>query len=59
MATDKPHVYAAGDIVEFPLFSVGGKDVNIQHWQMAHAHGMCFISLSYSKISDWSKLEIA
>lgn len=39
MATNQADVYAAGDIVEFPLFSVGGKNVNIQHWQMAHAHG--------------------
>ncbi|XP_060554576.1 apoptosis-inducing factor 3-like isoform X1 [Ruditapes philippinarum] len=39
MATDQADVYAAGDIVEFPLFTVGGTNVNIQHWQMAHAHG--------------------
>ena len=39
MATETADVYAAGDIVEFPLFSVGGNSVNIQHWQMAHAHG--------------------
>jgi len=39
MATDQPNVFAAGDIVEFPLFSVGGANVNIQHWQMAHHHG--------------------
>ncbi|KAK3582946.1 hypothetical protein CHS0354_019953 [Potamilus streckersoni] len=39
MQTDQPDIFAAGDIVEFPLFTVGGKDVNIQHWQMAHAHG--------------------
>ncbi|KAK3084850.1 hypothetical protein FSP39_020165 [Pinctada imbricata] len=39
MKTDKPGVYAAGDIVEFPLFTVGDKNVNIQHWQMAHKHG--------------------
>ena len=39
MATDQPDVYAAGDIVEFPLFTVGLKNANVQHWQMAHAHG--------------------
>lgn len=39
MQTNQPDVYATGDIVEFPLFSVGDKNVNIQHWQMAHAHG--------------------
>lgn len=39
MATNQPNVYAAGDIVEFPLFTVGGASVNIQHWQMAHSHG--------------------
>lgn len=45
MATDKEDVFAAGDIVEFPLFSVGGTNVNIQHWQMAHAHGELVFSL--------------
>ena len=39
MVTDQPDVYAAGDIVEFPLFTVGLKNANVQHWQMAHAHG--------------------
>ena len=39
MATDQPDVYACGDIVEFPLFTVGLKNANVQHWQMAHAHG--------------------
>lgn len=39
MQTNQPDVYATGDIIEFPLFSVGDKNVNIQHWQMAHAHG--------------------
>ena len=39
MATDQQDVYAAGDIVEFPLFTVGLKNANVQHWQMAHAHG--------------------
>ena len=40
MATDQSDVYAAGDIVEFPLFTTGSKNANVQHWQMAHAHGM-------------------
>ncbi|XP_060076047.1 apoptosis-inducing factor 3-like [Ylistrum balloti] len=39
METNLPDVYAAGDIVEFPLFTEGDKNVNVQHWQMAHAHG--------------------
>ncbi|XP_078337500.1 apoptosis-inducing factor 3-like isoform X4 [Crassostrea virginica] len=39
MQTNQTDVYATGDIVEFPLFSVEDKNVNIQHWQMAHAHG--------------------
>ncbi|XP_021366051.1 apoptosis-inducing factor 3-like isoform X1 [Mizuhopecten yessoensis] len=39
METSHPGVYAAGDIVEFPLFTEGNKSVNVQHWQMAHAHG--------------------
>merc|ERR1719422_2060498 len=32
-------VYACGDIVEFPLAAAGGKQANVQHWQMAHKHG--------------------
>ena len=39
MATNQPDVYACGDIVEFPLFTTGLKNANVQHWQMAHAHG--------------------
>ncbi|KAJ8312314.1 hypothetical protein KUTeg_009687 [Tegillarca granosa] len=39
MKTNVPDVYAAGDIVEFPLFTVYDKMANVQHWQMAHAHG--------------------
>uniref|UniRef100_A0A0B7BB79 FAD/NAD(P)-binding domain-containing protein n=1 Tax=Arion vulgaris TaxID=1028688 RepID=A0A0B7BB79_9EUPU len=39
MHTNVPDVYAAGDIVEFPLFTVDNQHVNIQHWQMAHQHG--------------------
>uniref|UniRef100_H2Y453 Rieske domain-containing protein n=1 Tax=Ciona savignyi TaxID=51511 RepID=H2Y453_CIOSA len=36
MRTKTPHVYAVGDIAMFPM---NGGLVNIQHWQMAHAHG--------------------
>ena len=39
MKTSAENVYAAGDIVEFPLFMVGDEKVNIGHWQMAHKHG--------------------
>ncbi|KAK6192405.1 hypothetical protein SNE40_003876 [Patella caerulea] len=39
LQTNIPDVYAGGDIVEFPLFTVPGSNVNIQHWQMAHQHG--------------------
>ncbi|CAG5129586.1 unnamed protein product [Candidula unifasciata] len=39
MQTNLPDVYAAGDIVEFPLYTVDDQSVNIQHWQMAHQHG--------------------
>ena len=39
MATNQRDVYACGDIVEFPLFTTGMKNANVQHWQMAHAHG--------------------
>ncbi|XP_052074366.1 apoptosis-inducing factor 3-like isoform X1 [Mytilus californianus] len=39
MKTNVDGIYAAGDIVEFPLFTAGDQQVNVQHWQMAHAHG--------------------
>lgn len=39
METNMPGVYAAGDIVEFPLFTAGDQQSNVQHWQMAHQHG--------------------
>nr|XP_006821120.1 PREDICTED: apoptosis-inducing factor 3-like [Saccoglossus kowalevskii] len=39
MRTNKPNVYAAGDIVEFPLTMANDEKVNIQHWQIAHMHG--------------------
>ncbi|KAH9524284.1 Apoptosis-inducing factor 3 [Bulinus truncatus] len=39
MKTNLPDIYAAGDIVEFPLFTAGDQQVNIQHWQMAQQHG--------------------
>lgn len=38
------NVYAAGDIVRFPLPLVNG-DVNIGHWQIAHNHGVLPICL--------------
>ena len=47
MATNQPDVYACGDIVEFPLFTTGLKNANVQHWQMAHAHGNAFGSYSH------------
>ncbi|XP_067650688.1 apoptosis-inducing factor 3-like isoform X2 [Haliotis asinina] len=39
LQTNVADVYAAGDIVEFPLFMAGDQQANIQHWQMAHKHG--------------------
>ncbi|XP_035825044.1 apoptosis-inducing factor 3 isoform X1 [Aplysia californica] len=39
MQTNVSDVYAAGDIVEFPLFTAGDQQANVQHWQMAHMHG--------------------
>lgn len=38
MKTSQANVFAAGDIVQFPLFTAN-QNVNIGHWQMAHAHG--------------------
>ncbi|XP_073421773.1 apoptosis-inducing factor 3-like isoform X4 [Dendrobates tinctorius] len=39
MRTSVPDVYAAGDVVSFPLAMMDGHRANIGHWQMAHAHG--------------------
>ncbi|XP_056119455.1 apoptosis inducing factor mitochondria associated 4 isoform X2 [Rhinichthys klamathensis goyatoka] len=39
MKTNIPDVFAAGDVVSFPLPLVGHKRVNIGHWQLAQAHG--------------------
>ena len=41
MKTNAAGVFAAGDIVEFPLFLNDDQQSNIQHWQMAHQHGQC------------------
>ncbi|XP_075710288.1 apoptosis-inducing factor 3-like [Rhinoderma darwinii] len=39
MRTSVPDVYAAGDVVSFPLAMMDGHRANIGHWQMAHSHG--------------------
>ena len=39
MKTNKENIFAAGDIVTFPLFLVDNEQANVQHWQMAHTHG--------------------
>ncbi|XP_072013817.1 apoptosis-inducing factor 3-like [Amphiura filiformis] len=39
MRTNKPNVFAAGDIADFPLCCIGEERVNIGHWQMASQHG--------------------
>lgn len=39
MHTGKQDVYAAGDVTSFPLFMADDREVNIQHWQMAHQQG--------------------
>nr|CAB3220714.1 apoptosis-inducing factor 3-like [Phallusia mammillata] len=39
MQTKVPNVYAVGDVALFPLAMKDGELSNIQHWQMAHAHG--------------------
>ncbi|KAM8976613.1 apoptosis-inducing factor 3-like [Pelodytes ibericus] len=39
MRTSVPDVFAAGDVVSFPLSTMEGHRVNIGHWQMAHSHG--------------------
>ncbi len=39
MKTSVDNIFAAGDIAQFPMFLCGDQQINIQHWQMAHAHG--------------------
>ncbi|XP_071479578.1 apoptosis-inducing factor 3-like [Diadema antillarum] len=39
LKTNKPNIYAAGDIASFPLAMADSKEVSIGHWQIAHAHG--------------------
>ncbi|XP_077894945.1 apoptosis-inducing factor 3 isoform X6 [Ictidomys tridecemlineatus] len=39
MQTNVPGVFAAGDVVTFPLAWRNNRKVNIPHWQMAHAQG--------------------
>ncbi|XP_041457152.1 apoptosis-inducing factor 3-like isoform X2 [Lytechinus variegatus] len=39
MKTNKTNIYAAGDIASFPLAMAENREVNIGHWQIAHAHG--------------------
>lgn len=39
LRTNVPGVYAAGDIVIFPLKMRNWEPANVQHWQMAHYHG--------------------
>ncbi|ELT98767.1 hypothetical protein CAPTEDRAFT_220923 [Capitella teleta] len=39
MKSSSNDVYAAGDIVQFPLFMAEDQLCNIQHWQMAGMHG--------------------
>ncbi|GFU00934.1 apoptosis-inducing factor 3 [Nephila pilipes] len=39
LETNIKGIYAAGDIIEFPLITYNNVKVNISHWQMALAHG--------------------
>ena len=39
MGTSVPNVWAAGDVVSFPLFFADWTKVSIGHWQLAHALG--------------------
>nr|XP_016852441.1 PREDICTED: LOW QUALITY PROTEIN: apoptosis-inducing factor 3 [Anolis carolinensis] len=39
MKTNVPFVFAAGDVVSFPVALLGGKSIPIRHWQVAQAHG--------------------
>ncbi|KAM4706696.1 apoptosis-inducing factor 3 [Discoglossus pictus] len=39
MQTNIPGVFAAGDVVTFPLAFRNNKKLNVPHWQMAHMQG--------------------
>uniref|UniRef100_A0AAY4D165 Rieske domain-containing protein n=1 Tax=Denticeps clupeoides TaxID=299321 RepID=A0AAY4D165_9TELE len=39
MRTNVPDIFSAGDVASFPLTLRQNLQVNIAHWQMAHAHG--------------------
>ncbi|XP_053223682.1 apoptosis-inducing factor 3-like isoform X3 [Podarcis raffonei] len=39
MRTSAPSVFAAGDVASFPVALLGGKNIDICHWQIAQAHG--------------------
>ncbi|CAM1325098.1 AIFM3 (predicted) [Pycnogonum litorale] len=39
LKTSVPDIYAAGDIIEFPLAIANNERVNIGHWQLASYHG--------------------
>uniref|UniRef100_A0A670K2U8 L-amino-acid oxidase n=1 Tax=Podarcis muralis TaxID=64176 RepID=A0A670K2U8_PODMU len=39
MQTSAPSVFAAGDVASFPVALLGGKNIDICHWQIAQAHG--------------------
>ena len=45
LQTNLRDIYAAGDIVEFPLFLRDNATVNVQHWQMACKHGRLYIEI--------------
>jgi len=48
-------VYAAGDIVRFPLPLVNG-DVNIGHWQIAHNHGRVAARNMFGKVDAFNSI---
>ncbi|XP_066492559.1 apoptosis-inducing factor 3-like [Tiliqua scincoides] len=39
MRTNVPSIFAAGDVVSFPVALLGGKHHQICHWQIAQKHG--------------------
>jgi len=64
MQTNIADVYAAGDIVQFPLYLNGDQHTNIQHWQMACKHGnvrvvssgkrSCTVQVLAKNADDWA-----
>lgn len=64
MRTNVPSIFAAGDVVSFPVALLGGKHHQICHWQIAQKHGhVAALNILQKKVElhtvpfFWSKLK--